>query len=139
MQILLLHLDDDIALAIVELPAGQVIDLGDRSLAVRQFIPAGHKLAVRAIAPGALIRKYGQPIGRATAEIAPGDHVHTHNLESLRGRGDWAVASPEPSLSHHSSSGLASAPAPSELTFLGYRRRDGRVGVRNHVLVLAMV
>ncbi|MFQ5657413.1 MAG: SAF domain-containing protein [Candidatus Methylomirabilales bacterium] len=40
------------------------------------------------MARGAPIIKYGQVIGRATVEIAPGDHVHVHNMESLRGRGD---------------------------------------------------
>lgn len=46
-------------------------------------IPAGHKVALTAIASGESVIKYGQPIGRATQAIAPGDHVHLHNLRGL--------------------------------------------------------
>jgi altronate dehydratase small subunit len=51
-------------------------------------VPYGHKLATKAIAAGAPVRKYGVIIGRATHAIAPGQHVHVHNVEALRGRGD---------------------------------------------------
>jgi len=139
MQILLLHPEDDVALAIIELSAGQAIDLEDRIVVVREPIPAGHKLSVRSIGLGDVVTKYGQPIGRATANIAQGNHVHTHNLESLRGRGDLAASSPGMSLHYDSGAGVNSTPDASKLTFNGYRRRDGRVGVRNHVLVLATV
>ena len=53
-------------------------------------IPSGHKFATRPIAAGALIHKYGQMIGRASAPIATGEHVHVHNVEGIRGRGDLA-------------------------------------------------
>jgi altronate dehydratase small subunit len=56
-------------------------------------IAYGHKLAIRAIAKGETILKYGKVIGRATQEIAVGDHVHVHNVEALRGRGDKKEAS----------------------------------------------
>lgn len=51
-------------------------------------IPYGHKIAICAIAAGSQIVKYGQVIGVASADIAPGEYVHIHNLDSLRGRGD---------------------------------------------------
>lgn len=51
-------------------------------------IPYGHKIAVREIAPGEQITKYGEEIGLATKAIAAGSHVHVHNLDSMRGRGD---------------------------------------------------
>lgn len=51
-------------------------------------IPLGHKLAIRNIQNGDIIIKYGEIIGRATQDIAAGRHVHVHNLESCRGRGD---------------------------------------------------
>jgi len=53
------------------------------SVVARQELPAGHKAAIEAIAPGAEIRKYGYPIGTAGEAIAPGDWVHTHNLEAV--------------------------------------------------------
>jgi altronate hydrolase len=61
---LLLQPEDDVAVALRELPG----------------VPRGHKVAVRDLAAGAPIRKYGQVIGVATAPIAAGEHVHTHNL-----------------------------------------------------------
>lgn len=51
------------------------------------LIPAFHKLALLPHAPGASVIKYGEPIGIAAAAIRPGEHVHTHNLRSLRGEG----------------------------------------------------
>ena len=51
-------------------------------------IPVGHKLAIHDINKGDIIMKYGEVIGRATQDIHIGQHVHVHNLESCRGRGD---------------------------------------------------
>ena len=59
------------------------------SLIINHTIPYGHKLAVKPIAKGEDIIKYGESIGIATADIKTGDHVHIHNMESKRGRGDW--------------------------------------------------
>ncbi len=55
---------------------------------LRQDIPFGHKLCIRDTGVGEDVVKYGQVIGRATKAIAVGDHVHTHNVDSARGRGD---------------------------------------------------
>ena len=56
---------------------------------VRGLVPYGHKIAIREIHVGEQITKYGEEIGIATQEIKPGDYVHVHNLDSMRGRGDW--------------------------------------------------
>ena len=53
-------------------------------------VPYGHKIAVRDIKKGELIIKYGEEIGIATKDIKKGEYVHVHNLDSMRGRGDWA-------------------------------------------------
>ena len=58
-------------------------------LTVKDDIPYGHKVALRAIAAGELIIKYGEEIGIATHDISRGAYVHVHNLDSMRGRGDW--------------------------------------------------
>jgi altronate dehydratase len=87
---LAIHPDDDVAVALRDLAAGETISVrqGSRvvSAVVREAIPMGHKLALRAISSGARIRKYGQSIGAATADIAPGAHVHVHNVASRRAR-----------------------------------------------------
>jgi altronate dehydratase len=54
-------------------------------------IPRGHKVALRAIRAGEPVVKYGHPIGAASVDIAPGDHVHIHNVSSGRGRGDLSL------------------------------------------------
>lgn len=80
---------DNVATALEALEAGRVLaEVG--SVTVREAIPRGHKIAVRAIASGSAVMKYGSPIGVATADIPAGAHVHTHNVSSGRGRGDLA-------------------------------------------------
>jgi hypothetical protein len=87
---LVLHPDDDVAVALRDLGAGTParIRRGDAVLDLRPAEPIalGHKLALRAIAPGETLRKYGAAIGAATRPIAAGAHVHVHNLVSLRAR-----------------------------------------------------
>ena len=81
--------DDDVAVALRDLSAGSTVVFGGESpVVVAGAILTGHKFAVRPIAGGALIRKYGQVIGRAVGPIVIGEHVHVHNVEGTRGRGD---------------------------------------------------
>ena len=82
--------DDDVAVALRALALGDVVRFGPESIAVRSEIPSGHKFATHPIALGTLIRKYGQVIGKASAPIGTGEHVHVHNVEGTRGRGDLA-------------------------------------------------
>ena len=79
---------DNVATALQPLEAGGPLDVAGVSLIVRESIPSGHKIALRDIAVGQAVVKYGSPIGVATAPIAAGAHVHTHNVASSRGRGD---------------------------------------------------
>ena len=78
---------DNVATALEALDAGRVIG-GPVAFTVREPIPRGHKVALRAISAGENVVKYGNPIGVATSAIPPGAHVHTHNVASTRGRGD---------------------------------------------------
>jgi altronate dehydratase small subunit len=86
--------DDDVAVVLRPLEPGQTIRFGEASVVAAGAIPSGHKIALHAIEPGALIRKYGQVIGRACEPIGAGAHVHVHNVEGTRGRGDLAEATP---------------------------------------------
>ena len=79
---------DNVATALGALEAGLPVTIDARVVTPRQRIPPGHKIALATIAAGDPVVKYGQPIGLATAPIQVGDHVHTHNLSSTRGRGD---------------------------------------------------
>ncbi len=59
-------------------------------IALKDKVPYGHKIAVKQITKGDRVLKYGLTIGLATEDIKPGEHVHIHNIESTRGRGDLA-------------------------------------------------
>ena len=79
---------DNVATALEAIDAGREIQAGGATVVAAEAIPRGHKLAVRAIRAGEPVVKYGSPIGTASADIAAGAHVHTHNVASTRGRGD---------------------------------------------------
>jgi altronate dehydratase small subunit len=91
---IVLHTDDDVAVLLAPVDAGAtVITRGAQAnvtLRSALGLMAGHKLALRDLAVGADVRKYGEVIGRLTAAVAAGDHVHVHNLVSLRGRSGGA-------------------------------------------------
>ncbi len=85
---------DNVATALEPLEPGRVLTREAETITVRDAIPRGHKVAIAPIASGAAVIKYGSSIGTATADIAPGAHVHTHNVSSSRGRGDLAAVEP---------------------------------------------
>ena len=73
-----IHPADDVVIARHQLLGGT--RLADEGVTVVGLVPPGHKVAVRAIAAGQPVRRYNQVIGVARQDIAPGQHVHTHNL-----------------------------------------------------------
>jgi altronate dehydratase small subunit len=92
----LLHPSDNVVTALADLATGAEVDepsedgVAAQRLTVRSPVAFGHKLALVAIARGEPVIKYGEVIGLATVDIAAGEHVHVHNVESQRGRGDLA-------------------------------------------------
>ncbi len=122
-----IHPADDVVIARRQLVGGT--RLPGAGITVAGLVPAGHKIAVRAIAPGQPVRRYNQVIGVATQAIAPGQHVHTHNLgfsDFARAHDVGADARP---------TAYAALPA----TFEGIVRADGRVATRNYIGVLTSV
>ena len=127
---LLLRPDDDVAVVTRDVPAGTVLEHAGGELVVGRAVPRGHKVAVRPLASGDAVHKYGQVIGRATAPIAPGDHVHVHNLGMDAHTGvayEFGTACVAPA-----------APVTTR-TFEGYVRADGRVGTRQYVGIVTSV
>lgn len=95
-------------------------------------VPRGHKVALRDIADGAPVRKYGQVIGAATEPIRAGDHVHTHNLRfAPELRGDSAYDVHRPSADNSKTK--------RDVSFQGFVRDDGRVGTRNYIGIVTSV
>jgi altronate dehydratase len=128
---LLLRADDDVAVVKRPIRAGARLLAGSGEIPVKRDLPAGHKLAIRFIPDGAPVRKYGQVIGFARGDIAPGDHVHTHNVvvkDFARDYGFCADARP-----------VACHPPEAMRYFQGYARAGGRAGTRNYVAVISSV
>jgi altronate dehydratase small subunit len=73
---------DPVAVATRDIEAGETVTVGGVTVTIAARVPLGHKVALRAIAAGERVQKYQVPIGSATAAIAPGELVHTHNLRS---------------------------------------------------------
>ncbi|PXW24736.1 UxaA family hydrolase [Paraburkholderia caballeronis] len=123
-----LHENDDVAIARGAIPAGAVIDeLG--GLVVIDDIPAAHKVAIRDVAQGAPVRRYGQIIGFATQPIRAGQHVHVQNVSIGDFDRDYAFGEDVRPVE----------PANAPLTFDGFRRADGRVATRNYIGVISTV
>jgi hypothetical protein len=82
---------DNVATALEPLEAGATVALGGLTLTIREAVPLCHKVALADLEPGAAVVKYGQPIGRTSAAIEAGRHVHVHNMRSDRGQGRSGV------------------------------------------------
>ena len=93
---LVISVRDNVATALQALAPGQRLDLGESTLIVEEPIAPGHKIALRPIAAGEPVIKYGSAIGTASLDIRAGTHVHTHNVASSRGRGDLDVQAAGP-------------------------------------------
>jgi altronate hydrolase len=131
-QLLRLSQGDDVAISRRAMAPGATLTLPDgETITAAHGIPAGHKVALRDLSSGTLVRKYGHVIGAATRDIRLGEHVHVHNLampaqaSSLASGGAVTASTPDVS-------GL-------RRTFQGFRRQDGSVGTRNYIGVLTTV
>lgn len=98
------------------------------AVTVTEPIPLFHKVAAQPIPKGSPIRKFGQPIGSAACDIAPGQWVHTHNVSLDRDRAGYQF-----------STELLQFPVPPARTFQGFRRRNGSAGTRNYIAVISTV
>lgn len=129
MDAIRIHSRDNVAVAIHSLSAKETVRVGDTDILLQNDIPAGHKFALTQIGEGQPVVKYAYPIGTAKCTIEAGCHVHTHNARS--GLGDLLTYTYEPDFSDV-------VPEPAD-TFMGYRRPDGKVGIRNEVWIVPTV
>lgn len=125
-----IHSRDNVAVSLRRLEAGQAVEIGGQAVRLAAPVPAGHKFALRPIAAGAPVVKFGQPIGRATTDIAGGAWVHVHNVRTnLDGVLDYTYTPAVEPL----------AGIDDGRTFLGYRRPNGEVGIRNEIWIIPTV
>jgi len=127
--VLQLNPADPLVVATRDLAVGEEIGLGD--VKPVEPIARGHKLAVQPIESGALVRKLGQVIGMATQPIAPGQHIHVHNVEFRPSVADHGIGARR--------SNLPVLPKAQAATFEGIVRSDGSVATRNFIGVLTTV
>ncbi|MEK3786756.1 UxaA family hydrolase [Paenibacillus sp. FSL K6-1230] len=125
-----IHERDNVAVALRDYQQGEKLPIGNAELELLEPVARGHKIALIPIAKGSHVLKYGYPIGHALQDIVPGQHVHTHNTKTnLTGVEEYKY---EPRLEEN----------PYQLekrTFMGYRRKDGNVGIRNELWIVPTV
>lgn len=126
--VLRLHSADNVAVATRPLPAGIETSVDQLCITPSAEIPAGHKVALRAIESGAPVIKFGQTIGYASSAVSPGDWVHVHNVQASR-----------PGLEFEFGTEIRELPTVQPETFQGYRREDGRCGTRNYLAIASTV
>ncbi len=124
-----LHPSDNVAVARVHIPAGTELGFNGGLIRPLRPIPPGHKIALREVAAGEIVYKYGEEIGRAGERLLPGAWVHTHNLRFDINARQYEFGT--------SRSDLADIPLPERRSFMGYPRADGRAGTRNFVAIVA--
>ena len=124
-----IHQNDNVAVALTPLSANRTLDVDGTEVTLREDIPQGHKFALTDIPADAKVIKYGCPIGIAKENISCGSWIHTHNIRT--GLGDLLTYTYDRSVTELT----PTAPR----TFRGYRRPNGKVGIRNEIWIIPTV
>ena len=129
MKLIRIHPRDNVAVALTQLCAGEQLSVDGIEVTAREEVARGHKIALRPIAQGEEIVKYGNVIGLAKEDIPAGSWVHVHNTRTgLSESADYAYCPKNFPM-----------PAVKPRTFRGYRREDGRAAVRNELWIVPTV
>jgi altronate hydrolase len=121
--------EDNVAVAARNLPPGQELLVDGHAVTLSSRIGLGHKIALRPIRKGEAVRKYGQIIGFASADIPAGAHVHVHNVAADNFERDYAFGRDCP----------PPPPRAEPRYWMGYDRGDGRHGTRNYIAIISTV
>ena len=128
-DIVKINQNDNVAVALRPIAAGETLQVGGAAVTTTEEIPQGHKFALRPIQAGEEVVKYGFRIGFAKEDIPTGSWVHVHNVKT--GLGDVLSYTYEPA-------NMDVEPT-EHAYFQGYRRADGRVGIRNELWIVPTV
>lgn len=125
-----IHDNDNVVVALTDLRVGETLEVDGTVVKVMMEIPKGHKMAVKKISKNEDITKYGLPIGYSLETIEAGDHVHIHNTktklsETIEYDFNQKLVDREIKLDHR--------------VFMGYKRENGDVGIRNELWVVPTV
>ncbi len=124
-----IHSNDNVAVALTPLSKGTELNVDGIGVTLLEDIPQGHKFALSTIPKNQEILKYGCPIGIAKEDISAGSWIHTHNIHT--GLGDL--------LTYTYNRTASELPATSPRTFKGFRRANGKVGIRNEIWIIPTV
>ena len=129
MKCIKIHNIDSVAVAVEPLKAGEIVTVEKKEITLLNDIPAGHKFALKDIPQNENIIKYAYPIGHAKVDIKKGEHIHTHNTKSnLAGV-----------LEYEYRPDFMDVETQKPLTFKGYKRPNGKVGIRNEIWIVPTV
>lgn len=130
MKAITVHADDSVAIALKPLQKGEAVSVAGKKVTLKNDIPFGHKFALKDTAQDETFVKYGEVIGKAKESIAAGEWVHVHNLKNVDlGAGGYTYAFNKKSV----------MPGKSDVTFMGYARKDGKAGIRNYIAIIPTV
>ncbi|MFJ7971386.1 UxaA family hydrolase [Psychrobacillus sp. NPDC096389] len=131
-SIIQIHASDNVWITLKDVEHGEHLQKESFTIAAQEPVRRGHKIAIKPIKKGENIIKYGFPIGHATEDIAVGDFVHSHNVKTnLEGELNYSYKPNEKI--------LTDPPKKDTPTFLGYKRENGDVGVRNELWLINTV
>ena len=129
MKCIKIHNTDSVAVAVEPLKSGDTVTVKNEIVTLLNDIPPGHKFALKDIKKGDNIIKYAYPIGHAKLDIKKGEHIHTHNTKSNL----------SDILEYEYNPDIKEVEKLKPLTFMGYKRPDGKVGVRNEIWIIPTV
>lgn len=122
--------NDNVLIALRDITKGTTIKVNRKNLSIKEDVPRGHKIALFDIAENENIIKYGAPIGHAIEKISAGSHIHVHNLKTnLSGTIEYRFDQKLNELPHKNRG----------LTFQGYKRWNGKTGIRNELWIIPTV
>ncbi len=124
-----IHPLDNVAVCLEDVAAGSVLSISGASVTAAEDIKRGHKIALKDIACGEFITKYGNTIAEATKDIPAGSWVHTHNVKTTLKEGGEYVYDHQ----------VYELPKTADRTFKGFRRKDGRAAIRNEIWIVPIV
>lgn len=128
-DVIKINQEDNVAVALRPIAKGEALAIGDMEVTTLEEIPQGHKVALKPVKAGEEVVKYGFRIGFAKEDIETGQWVHVHNLKTALGD----------LLTYHYEPTHPSVAAGERATFRGFRRTDGRAGVRNEIWIIPTV
>ncbi|MED4140666.1 altronate dehydratase family protein [Priestia megaterium] len=129
-EVIRIHQEDNVAVALRDFLAQENLMVNGKEISLKEEVKRGHKIALTSISAGGNIIKYGFPIGHATHSILPGEWVHTHNTKTNLNN-----------INKYEFYQKLAAPKEKKqsLTFKGYRRKNGDVGIRNELWIVPTV